>query len=372
MNIAINTLSLNRTKVGMGNYICNLVNNLAKIDKKNNYYIFVSERNKGFFNIDQDNFKIINLGKSVTRGLNRFLWEQFSLPKYLKKNRIDVLHSPGFVIPFLSRAKNIVTIADMTFMTHPQVHTLFKRAYFGLFMPCSIRKADTVLAISESTKKDILDLVKVDPDKIQVTHLAHGGEFRLIDKKKAKGFATTKYKINPPFIIFVGMIEPRKNLARVFTAFSEMKKDGMMHKLVIVGKKGWKYKEIFEIARKLDLDKDIVFTGYVPDKDLAILYNAAEMLVYPCLYEGFGIPVLEAMACGCPVITSNVSSMPEVAGDAALLVDPESTENIKSAMSRLIKDRKLNQDMVKRGLKRSDEFSWEGCARETLKAYGGR
>src|SRR3989344_4562077 len=119
MNIAINTLSLNRTKVGMGNYICNLVNNLAKIDKKNNYYIFVSERNKGFFNIDQDNFKIINLGKSVTRGLNRFLWEQFSLPKYLKKNRIDVLHSPGFVLPFLSRAKNIVTIADMTFMTHP-------------------------------------------------------------------------------------------------------------------------------------------------------------------------------------------------------------------------------------------------------------
>src|SRR3989344_846723 len=323
MIIAINTLSLNSTKAGMGNYIYNLVNTLAILDKKNCYYIFVSERNKEFFRITQNNFRIINLGDGVTKGLYRFIWEQFSLPRYLIKHRIDVLHSPGFVIPFFSKAKNVLTIADMTFINYPKVHTLFKRAYFSLFMPISIRNADKVIAISESTRKDAINLVRVSPEKIKVIHLAYGGEFILMDKKKARVFAKTRYGIDSPFIIFAGMIEPRKNLTRLFMAFSEIKKEGIPHKLVIVGKKGWKCKEIFKSVDKLDILEDVIFTGFIPDGDLAVLYNAAEMLAYPCLYEGFGIPILEAMACGCPVMTSNVSSMPEVAGDAALLVSPK-------------------------------------------------
>lgn len=371
MKIAINTLSLNRTKAGMGNYIFNLVNNLAILDRKNNYYIFVSDRNKDFFRIKQKNFRIINLGKGVTKGLNRFLWEQFSLPIYIRKQGIDVLHSPGFVLPFLSKAKNVLTIADMTFINYPEVHTLLKRAYFSLLMPPSIRKADMVLAISESTKKDAVKLVNVNPKKIKVTHLAYGEEFKVMDKKKAKVFARTMYGIDSPFIIFVGMIEPRKNLIRIFEAFSEMKKEGIPHKLVIVGKTGWKYEKIFKSVDRLNLGKDVIFAGYIPDSDLAILYNAAEMLAYACLYEGFGIPILEAMACGCPVVTSNLSSMPEIAGDAALLVDPKEVQQIKSAMDRLIKDKKLRKDMIKKGLKRSSQFSWQRCARETIKAYEG-
>ena len=214
MIIAINTLSLNSTKAGMGNYIYNLVNTLAILDKKNCYYIFVSERNKEFFRITQNNFRIINLGDGVTKGLYRFIWEQFSLPRYLIKHRIDVLHSPGFVIPFFSKAKNVLTIADMTFINYPKVHTLFKRAYFSLFMPISIRNADKVIAISESTRKDAINLVRVSPEKIKVKHLAYGGEFILMDKKKARVFAKTRYGIDSPFIIFAGMIEPRKNLTR--------------------------------------------------------------------------------------------------------------------------------------------------------------
>lgn len=369
MRIAINTLSLNRTKAGMGNYICNLVNNLARMDRKNSYHILVSDNNGKFFRIRQGNFRTINLGKGVTRGLNRFLWEQFSLPGYLKKNRIDILHSPGFVTPLMSKAKNIVSIADMTFINYPEVHTLFKRAYFRLFMPRSIRNADKILAISESTKKDILKLVKVDPEKIKVTHLAHGREFSVKDKKKARAFAKTRYGINPPFILFVGMIEPRKNLERLFRAFLELKKEGIPHELVIVGKKGWKYKGIFKTVKELMLEDDIIFTGYVPDNDLAILYNASEMLAYPCLYEGFGIPILEAMACGCPVITSNVSSMPEVAGDAALLVNPEKTGEIASAMRKVIYDERLQKELKRKGKLQSSRFSWENTARQTLTAY---
>lgn len=369
MNIAINTLSLNRTKAGMGNYIYNLVNNLAKLDKKNNYHIFVSDKNREFFRIDQENFRIINLGKGVTKGLNRFLWEQISLPKYIRKHGIDILHSPGFVISLRSRVKNVLTIADMTFMNYPQVHTLFKRTYFSLFMPPSIKKADRVLAISESTKKDVIRAIKVNPEKIKVTYLAYGKEFRVMDKKKARELVNERYGIDKKFIIFVGMIEPRKNLPRIFKAFSELKKEGIPHKLVIVGKKGWKYKGMFRQINKLDLGKDVMFTGYVPDSNLAILYNAADMLAYPCLYEGFGLPILEAMACGCPVITSNISSMPEVAGNAALLVDPKEMMQIKSAMSKLINNSKFREGMIKKGLKRSSQFSWKKCAQETMNVY---
>lgn len=373
MRIAINTLSLNKTKAGMGNYIINLVNNLAHIDKKNEYHVFVSENNKHFFNIKQGNFKIINIGRIIRINLARLVWEQVFLPAYVKRHKIDVLHSPGFVIPFLSKAKNVLTIADMTFINYPKVHTIVKRAYFGLFMPYSMRKADRIISISGSTKRDALKLININPDKIEVTHLAPEEGFRVIDRKKAESRIKLDYKIYSPFILFVGMIEPRKNLIRVLNSFSELKKglkkEKFPHKLVIVGKKGWKYRGIFETVERLSLKKDVVFTGYIPDADLAMFYNAADIFVYPCLYEGFGLPILEAMACGCPVITSDVSSMPEVAGNAALLVNPKDAHKISSAIGRLIKDRKLREDMIKKGLKRSREFSWRRCARETLKAY---
>lgn len=370
MRIAINTLSLNRTKAGMGNYIFNLINSLASIDKKNEYYVFVSDKNKQFFDIRQKNFRIINAGKAVTKNFRRLMWEQLSLPKYIKKHKIDVLHSPGFVIPFLSKAKNILTIADMTFISHPKVHTLVKRFYFGLFMPPSIRKTDKILSISKSTKKDISDMLNINAGKIEVTHLSYGKEFKILDKKNAKGFLSDNYSIDYPFILFVGMIEPRKNLKRVLKAFSQLKKqETIPQKLVIVGKKGWMYKGIFKTVKRLGLEKEIIFTGYVPDNDLVKFYNSADVLVYPCLYEGFGIPILEAMACECPVITSNVSSMPEVAGDAALFVNPIKTDEIASAMKKVITNKKLQKKLREKGKLQCSKFSWKKTAEKTLLIY---
>lgn len=369
MNIAINTLSLNRTKAGMGNYIWNLVNCLASIDRKNGYYIFVSDRNKHLFDIKRGNFKIIKVGRRFSEGPLRFLWEQFALPKCIKKLDIDILHSPGFVIPFFSKAKNVLTIADLTFIKYPRVHTLIKQKYFGWLIPHSIKKSDRVISISESTKKDILELIDTNPEKIDVIHLAHGKEFNMKNKKNAKNALKTKYGIKPPFLLFVGMIEPRKNLGGVLMALANLKKEGMPHKIVIVGKKGWKYKGVFKTIRELKLGDNVVFTGYVPDADLPIFYNSAEVFMYPCLYEGFGIPILEAMACGCPVITSNISSMPEVAGNAAILVNPESVEEIKQAMKRVISDSKLRADMIRKGMINVKRFNWEKTARETLEVY---
>ena len=372
MKIAINTLSLNRTKAGMGNYIKNLVDGLSKIDKDNEYFVIVSENNKDFFRINKKNFKIINLGKKVTMDLPRLFWEQISLPRFLKKNKIDVLHSPSFVMPIISKAKNVLTVADMTFITHPQVHTLIKRVYFSLFMPYSIKKADRVISISESTKKDILHYVKVDEKKIKTIYLAADSSFIVQNKEKCRKKIKENYDVSSPFILFIGMIEPRKNLERLIIAFSELRKKGNIpYRLVIVGRKGWKVRGMLSMIKSLEIEKEIIFTGYVPDEDLARFYNAAEFFVYPSLYEGFGIPIIEAMACGCPVITSNISSMPEVAGDAALLVDPGDVSQISSAMRRLIKDKKLREDMIKRGIKRSSEFSWKKCAKETLKIYRG-
>lgn len=370
MKIAINTLSLNRTKAGMGNYIKNLVNVLSEIDKDNTYFVLVSERNKDFFRIRQKNFKIINLGKIVTMDLPRLFWEQISLPRFLKKNRIDVLHSPGFVMPIMSKAKNVLTMADMTFFTHPEAHTLAKRAYFWMFMPISIKKADKIISISENTKKDILDHVKVDKKKIRTVHLAADRSFKELNKDKCRKEIKERYDVGSPFILFIGMIEPRKNLERLITAFSELKKkENMQHKLVIVGKKGWKFDSIFKTIKKERLEQEIIFTGYVPDEDLAKFYNAADFFVYPSLYEGFGLPVLEAMACGCPVITSNVSSMPEVAGDAGLLINPESVKDIADAIKKVINDKELQKKMRKQGIKQSSRFSWKKTAEKTLRIY---
>lgn len=370
MRIAINTLSLNKTKAGMGNYIYHLIHNLALLDKKNHYHIFVSDRNKKFFKLKQENFRVINIGKIVTKKCARLIWEQLFLPAYIKKHRIDILHSPGFVLPFLSRTKNILTIADMTFITHPKVHTLLKRMYFGFLMPYSIKKADKVIAISESTRRDILGTVKVDPEKIGVTHLAVGRKFKALNKEKCRKHIKDKYKIDSPFVLFVGMIEPRKNLKRIFHAFTQLKEDTKMpHKLVVVGKKGWMYKELFNMVKELGIKKEITFTGYVPDEELVRFYNAADTFVYTCLYEGFGIPILEAMACGCPVITSNISSMPEVAGDAAILVNPQKTGEIACAMKKIINDKELQKRMQRKSRLQCSKFSWKQTASKTLLFY---
>lgn len=361
MNIAVNTLGTSSLKAGTGRYAVNLVKELEIIDKKNNYFVFVNNLNKNYYNSNK-NFKLINVGWFGNQTLLRILWEQFVLPFKLKKLNINVLHSLGFVSPLVKTTKQIVTIHDTTFFTHSQHHTLFKRIYFKFIIPLCARKADLISADSENTRQDIINLLKINADKVKTIHLG----VEEIFKKQNNNRILKKYSINKNYILFVGMIEPRKNIPNLIKAFSKLDKD---FQLVIVGKKGWHYDEIFQLIKKLKLENKIIFTGYVPDEELVSLYSSAKLFVYPSFYEGFGLPVLEAMACQCPVITSNISSMKEIAENAAILVNPNNVKEIEKAMEQILKNKDLQKELIKKGLKRAKEFTWKNTARKSLECY---
>lgn len=367
VRIAINTLGPSKIKAGIGNYVVNLVKELSKLDIKNEYVILANSDNAEFFTTNNPNFKTITLPNYTRTKFLRILWEQFKLPKLLRQMGIDILHSPGFIAPLRMTAKSVVTIHDMTFFSHPQYHTKFKRFYFKKMIPLTAKKAAVIIADSENTKKDICKYLDADKQKIAVIHLGVGKDFKKIDAGKAKKFISRKYGIKNKFILFVGMIEPRKNLQRLVDAFLQLKEHEL--KLVIVGKKGWQMDEFFKMIKELKLEDSIIFPGYVPDDDLVKFYNAAEVFVYPSMYEGFGIPVLEALACGCPVITSNTSSMPEITGPAAVLINPADTQDIKKAMQKLLKNEQLRKTLSEQGIEQAKKFSWQKTAQKTLEAY---
>lgn len=239
---------------------------------------------------------------------------------------------------------------------------------YKFLFPRTLKTADRIIAVSNSTKRDLINYFNIPEEKIKVILEAADEKFKLLNKEEINE-VKQKYNLNFPFILYVGTLEARKNIPTLIKAFYKIKKKNIEHKLVIAGKKGWKYKEIFETIDKLDLQNDVVFTGYVSDEDLPALYNAADLFVYPSIYEGFGLPPLEAMACGTPVITSNTSSLPEVVGDAGIMVDPCDVDGLTQTMCDVLTNDGLREDMIKKGLERAKMFTWEKCARETLKVY---
>ena len=370
MKIAINTLSLSKIKVGMGKYIAELVNNAPKADPYNTYFIYLSEENRKYFNLSHPNIELVLVHNMWTQGFLRILWEQFFIPFSLYWNKINIYHAPGFVLPLFKvnkKIKYIVTIADMTFFSHPEHHIYWKQKYFKYMIPLSIKKADQVIAISENTKQDILQMVPVDKKKIVVTYLGYDTSFSRQDKEKIKS-TLKKYEITFSYILFVGMLEPRKNIPSLIKAFAAIK-EKKNHKQVIVGKRGWMYGEIFALIKNLKIEEQVVFTGYIPDEDLPSLYSGATCFVYPSFYEGFGIPIIEAMACGCPVITSNNSSMREIAGDAAILIDPYNLMDIQNAIELLIKDKEVRRRKEREGITQAKSFTWEKMILKTKMVY---
>jgi glycosyltransferase involved in cell wall biosynthesis len=369
MKIAINTLPLYKTKVGMGKYIIELVNRIPKDDPENCYVIYVSEKNEKYFDLTAKNITIKKVPDILTSPFLKIIWEQLFLPFSLIKNSVDIYHATGFVLPLWKpkKTKFVVTIADMTFFTHPQYHKWFKNSYFRVFIPISLKNADKVLAISENTKEDIVAITQTNPKKIQTVHLGVDSYF-IPEQKKEYGLILAKYKIKQPYTLFVGMLEPRKNIIGLIKAFSLIE-DKKGHILVIVGEKGWMYDTIFSYVNKLGLENDVLFIGYVPDHDLAALYSRATCFVYPSFYEGFGIPVIEAMACGCPVITSNNSSLKEIVGDAAILIDPYSVEQIAEKMQLLLQNKEEQQKRKDAGLKQARKYKWELFAKKTKNTY---
>jgi glycosyltransferase involved in cell wall biosynthesis len=257
----------------------------------------------------------------------------------------------------------------MIFFIYPQLHTLAKRYFFRWFIQVSGRRADALIADSESTRRDAVRLAGVAPEKIHTVHLGVTGEFRPISDPEVLDPIKARYRLPEQFLLYVGVIEPRKNLPALLQAFGKLAQEGLPHHLVVAGGKGWMYDQVFQMVAESKLQDRIHFIGHVSHDDLPGIFNLAEAFVYPSLYEGFGIPVLEALACGTPVVTSDISSIPEITGDCALLVPPSDQEALTHAMRRILDDQSLREDLARRGLERAAGFTWRHTARRTLVVY---
>ncbi len=287
----------------------------------------------------------------------RLSWEMVTRPP-------DVLFVPSHVLPLAHPRRSVVTVHDLGYHYYPEAHTLFQNLYLRWSTRFSARNAARVLADSQATRRDLVHYYHIPEEKINVVYPGRDETLAPVTDPGHLAAVRACHGIAGPYLLYVGTLHPRKNLVRLVRAFSQVERTGLQ--LVLAGKKGWLYDEIFAQVRRLGLEDRVTFTGYVPDADLPALLSGALAFVYPSLHEGFGFPVLEAMACGAPVVCADTSSLPEVAGDAALRVDPLDVEALAEALGRVATDEKLRTDLIRRGFEQVQRFSWQRCARETL------
>ena len=295
------------------------------------------------------------------------VWMHWSLPQAAKRANIDILHMPANIIPLKSGIPTVVTILDTIVLQNPENFTWWFRNYAKFFLPRAAKTADRIVTISENSKEALIRFLKVPAEKISVTYLAASSEFRPASEQERDAIRH-KYRLGR-YILTIGTLEPRKNIVRVLRAFSKLLKEDPGLELVHAGPRGWMFESALKEVSRLQIENSVKFLGLVPLSDLPYLYSAAEIFVYPSLYEGFGLPVLEAMSCACPVVTSNTSSIPEITGESAELVDPYSEEDIFNAMQRLREDPQRAHRNVELGLGRANLFSWQRCAAETFRVY---
>jgi glycosyltransferase involved in cell wall biosynthesis len=370
MHIGLNAhlLSLSRSyrAAGINWYIYNLLRYLPKVGTVHRYTAFLGDKKakQAFPELESKMTSLPTANPAV-----RVFWEQMVQPMQLLKEGIDLLHSLAFVQPIFFSCPGITTIYDLSFILFPERFHPLKRLYLRWGTHYSARKAQRIIAISASTKCDITKLLGISDKKVDVVPCGVHEDFQPVENQQALGNLRSKRHLPERIILFVGTIEPRKNLIALLKGYALLKKRISPPRLVIAGAKGWHHEEVFSAVEELSLGKDVIFPGYIPQEELSLWYSAAELFIYPSLYEGFGLPPLEAMACGTPVITSNTSSLPEVVGEAGILVNPHSVEEIAAAMQRLLTDVNLRADMRKKGLSKAREFSWQKAARGTVRVY---
>ena len=377
MNIAVDLTQIPADKTGMGIYAVNLVRELIRLNNNSkifHFYFFVQDDDGEWIRLIEggSQCRLIPIHAKIFRKLLfRFVFEQVLFPVKCKKLKIDIIYSFHYTMPYLTRIKRIVNIPDMTFYLFPGLHQKIKRLYFKSLIPLSLKKSHKIVTISESTKNDMLKRFKgLSPDKIEVIHLGvRPGNPPVRASQHLDRYGLSKNK----YFLFLGTLEPRKNIVSIIKAFHQVitgdDRYRENYKLVIAGQKGWFYEKIFETVERLHLEESVVFTGYANEEVKQPLLANAYLFVYPSIYEGFGLPVLEAMAYGVPVITANVSSLPEVSGEAALLVRPGKWQDIAEAMQKLLSNKKLYENLSTESLARAKKFSWEQTAKKTLALF---
>ncbi len=369
MHITIDYTPALRQTAGIGRYTRELVAALARRDSENEYTLFCAGEHPPAGEWPE-NFQV--RASSVPSRWLTAGWHRLGLPLAAETfaGPCDLFHSPDFTLPPLKAARGVVTVHDLSFLRFPEYADPGLRAYLSKAVPRSVARAHRVLADSESTRADLIELLGVEPERISVVYAGVDARFRPVRDAMKLAQVRQRYRLPEWFILTVGTLEPRKNLARLITAYAQMRRHtGLPHQLVIAGKPGWLYQGIYEQVTKEGLSENVHFIGFVADDDLPALYTLADVLAFPSLYEGFGLPPLEAMACGTPVVASNRSSIPEAVGAAGLLVDPEDTDALADALARVLGNATLRVRLADLGRAQAARFTWQTAAERLLEAY---
>jgi glycosyltransferase involved in cell wall biosynthesis len=299
----------------------------------------------------------------------KLAWMQAVLPMRIGRRRVDLCHFTNYHAPLMLGVPYVVNIHDMSLIVMPEGHPRKRVVTMRPLLRAIARRSAAVLSLTESARQDTIQFLDVDPDKVHVVPAAAAPGFGPITDEARLSAAAERYGVEPGFLLFVGTIEPRKNLPRLIQAYAQLRREGFSGQLVICGGRGWKSPDVRETVERLELGESVVFTGYVPDDDLVALLNLCRAFTYPSLYEGYGLPIIEALACGAPTVTSNRGATAEVAGNAALLVAPEDVDALKSALAVALHDEPTRARLRAAGFERAAQFTWARAAHETAAIY---
>jgi len=362
------------TSKGLGRYTKEVIDRIIEQDDQDDYVVFLNDENYNDFTIEKSNVRKLKINLPWYG-----IIEQIFMPYYIWREKIDLMHIPHFNVPFFMPSKYIVTIHDLILTKFPsqRASTLspllykLKNIAYKIIISNAIKKSQKIIAVSEFTKKDIVDQFKANPEKIIVTHEGISknivNDYSLVDDQKI----ILKYGINKNYLLYVGNAYPHKNLEKLLEVFVELKKQNLNIQLVLVGGEDYFYKRLKELVLNFDksVQDDIIFTGYVVDKDLASFFRLAKIYVFPSLYEGFGLPPLEAMVQGCPVLSSDQASMKEILENSAMYFNPYDKEDMKIKILELLNNKKLQNDLRKKGFEQVRKYSWDKCAEKTFEIY---
>lgn len=365
LRIAIDAHMVGERETGNETYILNLIRGLMKVDAASQYLLYSPHvESLGVLDPLPSNFSAVRINPAPSA-----IRIPFGLPARVQADHVDVLHVT-YVAPPIVSSRVVATVHDISYELFPETFSTRDKAILKTLVPGTLRRADAVITVSESSKRDIVNHYGTPPEKIMVVYQSIAPNFRVLPKDAVLRERLGQFGIRGPYILAVGNLQPRKNLYRLILAYARLLRNGTYRgNLVLVGKSKWQESSLFQLAHELGLEDHINFTGYVSDEDLVALYNGADVFVYPSLYEGFGLPPLEAMACGCPVVASDSSSLPEVVGDAGILAPPQSDDAIAWAISRLVFEPGLRATLMARGLERVQRFSMSQAAQQTLHLY---
>jgi glycosyltransferase involved in cell wall biosynthesis len=367
MKIGFLSWILDIQRTGINHYLYNIVAAMIEADKSRDIALIHYQKSEDLIYQKVNDIVVSSFPFNTLNPL--------SLSKAIKDAELDVFHLPSHMFPQISpfymhkKVTKILTIHDLIpILFNKKLPFYYK--FWGATLKLIKNRPDCIITDSMSTRNDLINYLKIPEEKIKVIPLAPNKNFKFIKNKSTiREELELKYNISSPFVLYVGSVELRKNIPMLINSFYKLLKKGVKSKLVLIGNQGYGFKEILETVQQLGLSKHVIFLGYIPDQDVIKFYNAADLFVFPSLYEGFGLPPLEAMACGSPVITSNTSSLPEVVGDAGIILDPNDCDAFADSMYEILTNDAIKIEMSNKSLKRAELFTWEKTANETWKVY---